>query len=381
MHRKKILWLASWYPNRNDWFDGDFIQRHARAVAIYHDVHVIFVTEAGIENAIEEEWNYATGLTEQIIYFKKTNGFLSRIRKQLSWRNIFQKAVEKYIDKNGTPDHIHVHVPWKAGLIALWVKKKYGIDFIVTEHWGIYNEVVEDNFYRKPVITQNLLKKIFSEAKGFVSVSRYLAEGVRKIVGKEVDAIIPNVVDTTLFFHKDEKYSKFTFTHVSNMVPLKNVKGILDAFKEVSQKNSELQLILIGNRNDEYVNYAANLGLLNSAVFFRGEISYREVAEEMQRSHCFILNSVMENSPCVIGEALCCGLPVIATNVGGIPELLNDTNSMLVSASDTMALSKAMEDVIRNYSFNQNQISEEASKKCGYSAIAAAFDSFYNRQP
>ena len=45
MQRKKILWLVSWYPNRNDKFDGDFIQRHARAAAIYHDVHVIFVTD------------------------------------------------------------------------------------------------------------------------------------------------------------------------------------------------------------------------------------------------------------------------------------------------------------------------------------------------
>ena len=55
MQRKKILWLASWYPNRNDPFDGDFIQRHARAAAIDHDIHVIHVSEAEIENALEEE--------------------------------------------------------------------------------------------------------------------------------------------------------------------------------------------------------------------------------------------------------------------------------------------------------------------------------------
>lgn len=376
--RKNILWLVSWYPNKNDHFDGDFIQRHARAAAIYHDVHVIFVTEADIENAVEEEWNYLTGLTEQIIYFKRSTGFLGRIRKQLNWKTLFQKAVEKYIEKIGKPDHVHVHVPWKAGLIALWMKKKYAIDFTVTEHWGIYNEVVEDNFFKKPAITQKLLKKIFTEAKYFLSVSNFLAEGVQKITGKNAVSIIPNVVDTTLFFHKEEKYSKFTFIHVSNMVPLKNVKGILDAFKEVFDRTKEVQLIMIGNRTNEYMRYADSLGLLNSSVFFRGEISYREVAEEMQRSHCFVLNSIMENSPCVIGEALCCGLPVITTNVGGVPELVNETNSMPVPSNDFNALSKAMEAMMSRYSFfNKEQISEAALNKFGYSGIATAFDNLY----
>ena len=85
MRRKKILWLVSWYPNKNDRFDGDFIQRHARAAAIYHDVHVIFVTDTEMEKAMDEEWNYATGLTEQIIYFKKKKGIAARLRKQIAF--------------------------------------------------------------------------------------------------------------------------------------------------------------------------------------------------------------------------------------------------------------------------------------------------------
>ena len=127
--RKKILWLVSWYPNRNDRFDGDFIQRHARAAAIYHDIHVIFVTDADLDHALEEEWNYATGLTEQIIYFKTTTGFLKRTRKHLVWKSLFRGAVKKYISQHGQPDLVHVHVPWKAGTIALWAKEKTTASF------------------------------------------------------------------------------------------------------------------------------------------------------------------------------------------------------------------------------------------------------------
>ena len=154
MQRKKILWIVSWYPNKNDRFDGDFIQRHARAAAIYQDVHVIFVTDAEMEKPTDEEWNYVTGLTEQIIYFKRKKGFAARLRKQLTWRSTFQQAVKNYIQENGLPDCVHVHIPWKAGLIALWMKKKYGKEFIVTEHWGMYNSVVEGNFYK----SQNYFK-------------------------------------------------------------------------------------------------------------------------------------------------------------------------------------------------------------------------------
>ena len=108
MQRKKILWLSSWYPNKNDIFDGDFIQRHARAAAIYHDVHVIFVSDAAIDSAIEEELRQATGLTEHIIYFRKRKGILGRISKQWKWKNNFQDAVKKYFEKNGKPDFVHV---------------------------------------------------------------------------------------------------------------------------------------------------------------------------------------------------------------------------------------------------------------------------------
>lgn len=379
MDRKKILWLVSWYPNKNDKFDGDFIQRHARAAAIYHNVHVIFVTDADMQKVKDEEWNYSTGLTEQIIYFQKKKGITAKVLKQLTWKNLFQQAVKNYIDKNGLPDCVHVHVPWKAGLIALWVKRKYKTEFIVTEHWGFYNNVVEDNFYTKPKLVQTLLKKILNEAKAFVSESDFLGKNVEVITGRKTNQLITNVVDTTLFFLNKEKYSKFTFIHVSSMIPLKNVKPIIDAFKKVlDTTQANLQLILIGNKAPQYSKYAKQMGLLNNSVFFRGEISYNEVAEEMQRSHCFILNSLIENSPCVIGEALCCGLPVIATDVGGVSELINETNSRLVHSNDIKALIDTMENIYKNYSsFNQHQIAEEASKKFSYSSIANQFDHLY----
>ncbi|MGZ8537339.1 MAG: glycosyltransferase family 4 protein [Flavisolibacter sp.] len=381
MQRKKILWLVSWYPNNKDRFDGDFIQRHARAAAIFHDIHVLFVKEADIDEDVKEEIHNATGLTEQIIYFKRKSGLFYKLKKHWTWKQIYQKSIQDYISKNGLPDIVHVHIPWKAGLMALWMQKKFGINYIISEHWGIYNNQVEDNFESKSSLTKKLLQQIFLKAKKFITVSQFLSDNIKSTIGRYADQIIPNVVDTTLFFHQKEKYSRFSFIHVSNMLPLKNVDLILKAFIQLLDENeqaNQLQLILVGNRNHQYIHLAESMGVLNSSVFFHGEVPYNEVAEEMRRSHCLVLFSDSETFSCVTAEALCSGLPVISSSVGALSELINDSNGMLVSHGNIRELAEAMRKVWQEPSrFNQKEISDKASKSYGYSSIADQFDRLY----
>src|SRR5207253_1572874 len=142
--------------------------------------------------------------------------------RQWKWRSAYLKAVEDYINKHGKPDIVHVHVPWKGGVIALHLKKRYHLNYILTEHWGIYNDKVADNFFAQPVYRRNFISAVFKNAQLCVSVSRFLAESVINILGKKEFIIIPNVVDTTLFYNSEAKNKTFTFIHVSNMVPLKN---------------------------------------------------------------------------------------------------------------------------------------------------------------
>lgn len=379
MARKKILWLVSWYPNRNDRFDGDFIQRHSRAAALFNDIHVIFVTDALIEKSTEEEWNEEKGLTEQIIYFKKQKGLFGKVLKQLRWRKLYLNAVKKYLKKNGKPDWVHVHVPWKAGLIAMALKKKYGLDYLVTEHWGIYNDVVRDNVGVRPRVVKKLLMNIFSKAKIFISVSKYLAAGVNKMIFKKDAIIIPNVVDTTLFFFTDEKRPCFRFIHVSNMVPLKNIPEILQAAKLLKEEQVDFELIMIGNRNDEYVKLSGELNL-SSIVFFRGEISYSQVAKEMQMADSFILFSKNETFSCTTAEALCCGLPVIASNVAALPELVNKENGILVENANVKELSHAMKKIMSEYKlYDRQKISNNARKKFNYEIVGQMFDEVYSK--
>ncbi|MEO7923182.1 MAG: glycosyltransferase [Chitinophagaceae bacterium] len=381
MSRKKILWLCSWYPNKLEPFNGDFVQRHARAAALYNDIYVIHV--AGYEgnkiNETERSISSYPGLTEQLVLYKRSSSFLGRMRSHYRWLMITRQEIRRYLAENGKPDLVHVHIPIKAGIAGLWMKRKYNIPYVVTEHWGIYNEVEENNYSRKPETFKKYTRRVFEAAAKFISVSRYLAEGVNRLVTKKESVVIQNVVDTSLFYYKDHEPGQFRFIHVSNMVPLKNAAGILRAFKLYLQENNGSVLSMIGDPRSGLRDIAKELAIPPANLIFRGEIPYAEVAKEMQGSDCLILFSNIENSPCVIGEALCCGLPVIATNVGGIPELLDSYNSLLVEARDENGLATAMKKMMEDHQeYNRKQIAENATRKFSYQVIGKKLDEVYN---
>ena len=257
-----------------------------------------------------------------------------------------------------------------------------GLEYLVTEHWNIYNKSTPHNYYTKSIVERFLFQRIYKNASALVSVSQFIAKAMQKTFGpKECKMKIPNVVDAKLFFPVGQKGRSFRFIHVSNMVPLKNVGGILLAFEKLVKikKMENVEIVFVGNKDGEYVKLALELGLLNKNAFFKGEISYEGVASEMKNAHCFILNSMIENSPCVIGEALCCGLPVIATSVGGVPELVDDSNSILISPDNEDNLVAAMERMVKNYGiYNTAEISEKACNRFGQQSIAKEFDTLYS---
>ena len=376
--RKKILWLVGWYPNKYDAFDGDFIQRHAKAAAIHYDVYVLFVKQFEAQKQTETSINKFDGLTEEIVYLPKQKGVRGKFRNYGEWQSCYKARVKALVEKQ-RPDLIHVHIPWKAGLIALWAQKRFSFAYIVTEHWGIYNNVVNDNIYTKSFLVRSLFRQVYKKAAALVSVSNFLGEAVNKTLVKKTYRVIPNVVDTDVFYPGEAKQKRFTFLHVSSMIPLKNVEGILLAFKDFLKKTgADAQLIMVGNKDDFYPSVAREFGLLNAKVFFKGEIPYNEVARQMQHSHALVVNSNIENSPCVIGEALCCGLPVIATNVGGIPELVGEKEGLLVPPQDGVALANAMMEMYQQYErYDAFEIAAVAKEKFSVQTIGRAFSALY----
>ena len=118
---------------------------------------------------------------------------------------------------------------------------------------------------------------------------------------------------------------------------------------------------------------------MDKKIFLRGEISYTAVAAEMQQARVLVMFSRFENSPCSIVEALSCGLPVIATNVGGIAELINDNNGLLVETLNKNALLQAFGKMVSSYAtYNREKIAETARERFSYPVIGKKLDEVYS---
>jgi glycosyltransferase involved in cell wall biosynthesis len=168
--------------------------------------------------------------------------------------------------------------------------------------------------------------------------------------------------------------------HVSNFEPRKNTNLIIEAFKEVQNQIPQVRLTLVGisqEKKDQLFEEYPNLKELNIDVF--EAVPAEELIEFYQQSSAFILASDSENAPCVISEALAMGVPVIASNVGGISEMLNAENGILMedwnpqenNSAKTLKITAAMLDFCKKCeNFDRLQIQQNAKLKYSSESIA-----------
>lgn len=367
-----ILWLASWYPNRTNPFDGDFIQRHALAMGTQVPLNVIHIAkdkQGGREFSITQK-----GQTKETVgYFKAPdtgsatlNGLISQYRRF----RLYHKAFKQHIKEQGKPDLIHVHICIHAGVYALWVKWRYGIPYAVMEHYTVYVPGSLDNYYQRSYGYRWINRLILKKAVVVNSTSDYLLKSMVAIAPIKKAWLLPNAVDEELFFppskqtHADGE--PFRFIHVSTLVPHKNVTGILYALAKVRQP---WVLDLVGPPQESIQELVKDLNLAER-VRFSGEIHNAQVGERMRQAQAFILFSRFENQPCVISEALCTGLPVISSDVGGVSEVLDESNGILVPDNDLERLTEACEQMILTYHrYKPQEIADKAFTKHNYARV------------
>ena len=381
---KGVLFLPSWYPSRLDAFTGDFIQRHAIALSQFIPVHVVFIVrdkKGIVTDSVKIEETEIGNLTETIIYYSCKNykiGIADRLTSMRKFKRIYQEYFSKKINEKEKPISVHVHVAYKAGLIALLLKNRYGLEYIVTEHWTGYDKSTKDNFYSRPPSFRYITKKILRNAKYIVPVSKDLAEKLNSIVPGISIKVIPNSVNEKLFYFETREPKAFRFIHyVSSIKGQKNTEGLIKVFSELKKIRQDWECIMYGSADQELSNLVITAGL-EEKIKFTGEISYAEVAEVVRSASAFVSFSNYENQPCSILEALCCGVPVIATKVGGIPEVINSQNGIIIDPLNESQLLQAMEMMMDNFKqFDLESIAKSASMKFSYNAVGRQLNLLY----
>ena len=354
-----------------------------KALSSYIDIGVLYVhPEESIHKNFLLEVDDFSGLTVRVfvrrrkskfLFFKLLNGLLYVIAVIKGYRQITKMF--------GRADLNHVQVLTRTALLPLCLRLFVNVPFLITERWSRY--LSENRRYTggvRKLVTNYALKKSI----GLSTVSYALKNALRDCgLYHPNTSVIPNAVDIDRFFPSySTNRGKVMFLHASCFHDdAKNIKGLLKAAHMLDTSGYSFSLNIAGSGRDfeEVFAFAKGLSFSNVELNFHGELVGQSLVELFQQSTAFILFSNYETQGSVILEAFCCGVPVIGSNVGGIPEFVNDKNGILVEPGNIDELKNAMLKFIKGQvTYDKQEIRNYAVANYSFDAIAKRYIEFYN---
>jgi glycosyltransferase involved in cell wall biosynthesis len=332
---------------------GLFIQRHAESVAMFANVGVVYVhavTDQSKPKKREIVYKLQNKVHTVEVYYPAAiskTGLLNQFFAITSFYRACYLGKKRLSKEIGKPDVLHIHILTRLGLIGLFCRWFYGIPFIVSEHWSRYLEFTGGfNGILRKYVTRLVVKN----ASYVTTVTQNLASAMQRhrLTGTPY-VVMPNVVDS-VFFDKNmvpkQPDENKTFIHVSCFEDKsKNISGLLRAVKILAEKRNDFKLVLVGQGMDfnRMKAYAEELQVPGNLLNFTGLLQGRDLVDQMSRADMLLVTSHYENLPVVIIESLVLGIPVLSTRVGGIAEIIDDSNGLLISPGDEAGFVAKME--------------------------------------
>jgi glycosyltransferase involved in cell wall biosynthesis len=188
-------------------------------------------------------------------------------------------------------------------------------------------------------------------ASGTVCVSRDLEKIAQKF-GSKNTRFIPDALDIPFCYENSVIKNNREIITVARLVPVKGIDFLIRALKYV--KDATLVIIGDGPEKQQLELLTKDLRL-KERVFFTGWITDREkLSMYLKRAKIFALSSISEGTPQAVIEAMYNGLAIVATNVGGIPEIVTDgNNGYLVPPENEKALAEALEKALNDADFQR----------------------------
>jgi L-malate glycosyltransferase len=283
--------------------------------------------------------------------------------------------------------HVHYAIPHAT---SAWIAKEmlgdgHGLKIITTLHGTDITLVGQERSFGE--ITR------FSIAKsdGLTAVSGYLRDETVRHFGVPDDAIqvIPNFVDPGIYSRAASPCARDALLrpgeklvmHISNFRPVKRVKDVVRIFHRV-QRQIPSRLVLVGDGPDrpEAAFEAESLGIADRVVFLGKQDS---VAELLTCADLFLLPSASESFGLVALEAMAAGVPVIASDTGGLPEVvLNGETGFLAPVGDVEAMADAGVAVLadpRAWTRVSEAARARATERFGVDRVVPRYEQFYQK--
>ena len=366
----KILFIAGWFPDEKS-YNGIFVKEHALAVAKKHQVAVIY----GERNWRQKErFRFSMEREDGLLVLRFSHKWFPLLSPFNYYVEGVVEAFEKILAGGFKPDILHANI-YFTGVPANRIKQKYGIPYVIAEHYS--------RFPRKSMRRSKVQRARIgmNNAECVMPVCNILREALVYYGIKNKFIIVPNTVNTDVFSYVPAARPEHPTKEVLCVASLRPIKGIANLIKACALTNKfrrDFNLTIIGQGayEREYKALAEKLKIKN--ISFSGRQDKSKIVEYMRKSDFFILPSRWENLPCVLIEALSCGLPVLATRVGGIPEIIDESCGKLVEPDNPETLSESMRWMLNNSGdFDRKEISARAEGRYSYDMVCEKLTSVY----
>jgi teichuronic acid biosynthesis glycosyltransferase TuaC len=289
-------------------------------------------------------------------------------------------AAVRRIDRARAIDCINGHFVFPDGVAATRLARRLAVPVFLTALGSDINVYAQQRL-RRPQIVRALRR-----ADAVSAVSRALAERIVDL-GTERKKVhwIPNGVDADRFFRVRGRPAS-ALRHEMGLADrdkvlvfvgrLHSVKGLnhlleaLHALRSTGRLGFATILVGDGDRRSELEGYVRTHSL-SDVVCLPGEVPHHDVPRWLQAADVFCLPSLMEGMPNVILEAQACGLPVVATRVGGIPDMVAAGAGILVEPGRPDALAEAL-DTAMHIDWDRDWIARAAQLQ-SWDAVAAKY--------
>nr|WP_321352418.1 glycosyltransferase family 4 protein [uncultured Methanoregula sp.] len=256
------------------------------------------------------------------------------------------------------PDIVHTQ-SFGSCLPAYVTKKILKIPYLV---WGRGGDIYQPSWF-----IQKTIKIFCNNANAIVALTENMREKINEKCDKEI-YVIPNGINLEYFYEidSDTKALKKTknIIFVGRLHSVKGVQYLITAMKQIHDEMPDVRLLLVGDGSERFFleNLTSIFGL-SDCVDFIGKVPHEKIADYMNRSDIFVLPSISESFGMVNLEAMACGLPIVASRVGGIPDIvLDNVNGYLVEPKNSEAIAEKILLLLRNDQQRQ-EISETNRKK------------------
>src|SRR5262245_55492971 len=242
--------------------------------------------------------------------------------------------------------HVHNHIGDQSGTVTMLAASLAGIGYSITFHgWPVFFDAKYSRIKEKVLCAQ------------FTRSISYFCRSQLIMFSESDDLPRFKVVHCGLSIDKYEYRSPREQIRrifcVARLAPEKGHTFLIQAMRILLDRGDELELTLAGDgpSKQQLKKLAKELGIVDR-VNFLGFLTEDEIIRELQTTDLFVLPSFIEGIPVCVMEAMAVGVPVIATNIAGTSELIEDGKTgILVRPSDSQALADAVVRMMGDYDF------------------------------